>query len=163
MSAPDARPLAADRAEQACPTVLAANTAQVITDRPDDERDMVNRRGTEIGLGTLRDNLALHDRDRVADGQPATLSLALRLATGALLLTAAEVDDVKVGHAAQGTLRAPVKHPIFGRASVWLAAQNRPTDPPGLTGGTMSAPFSSGLTTPFDGEPGNPKQPLAAP
>jgi hypothetical protein len=104
-----------------------------------------------------------HEVARVAVGQPATLSLALRLATGALLLTAAEVDDVKVGHAAQGTLRAPVKHPIFGRASAWLAAQNRPTDPPGLTGGTMSAPFSSGLTRPFDGEPGNPKQPLAAP
>jgi len=44
--------------------VFAANTAQVITNRPDDERDMVNRRGAEIGLGTLSDNLAFHDRHR---------------------------------------------------------------------------------------------------
>jgi hypothetical protein len=50
---------------------------------------------------------------------------------------------------ARGTLRAPVKHPIFGRVS-----------PPG---GIMSAPFSSGLTGPSMASPGNPHQPLAAP
>ena len=47
--------------------VFAANTAQVMTNRPDDERDMVNRRGTEIGLGTSRDNLTFHDRHRLGD------------------------------------------------------------------------------------------------
>jgi hypothetical protein len=54
-----------------------------------------------------------HEVARVAVSQSATLSLAFRLATGALMLTATEVDDVKVSHAAQRTLRAPVRHPIF--------------------------------------------------
>ncbi len=48
---------------------------------------------------------------RVSVGQPATLNLALRLAAGALLLATAEVNDVQVSHVAQGTLRAPAKHP----------------------------------------------------
>jgi hypothetical protein len=47
--------------------VFAANTAQVIANRPDDERDMVRRRRAEIGLGASRDNLALHDRHRLGD------------------------------------------------------------------------------------------------
>src|SRR5262249_27249913 len=38
-----------------------------IADRPDDERDMVNRRGTEVGIGTSRDDLAFHDRYRLGD------------------------------------------------------------------------------------------------
>jgi len=53
--------------------VSAANTAQVITDRPDDERDMVNRRGTEIGIGALRDDVAFHDRHRLGD-EPAVFA-----------------------------------------------------------------------------------------
>jgi hypothetical protein len=57
-----------------------------------------------------------HEVTRVAVGQTATLSLALRLETGALLPIAAKVDDVEVSHAAQRTLSALVKHPIFGRA-----------------------------------------------
>ena len=259
--------------------VLAASSAQVVTNLPDDEGDMVNRRGAEIGLGTVRDNLAFHDRHRLCDeraifadlgqmlgisarrhhveldppqatafteiegaavdrpfpllrrvrggppgintclagkprgdcvllalrtraqlrrlgtvppclpasrlgsaavlvpgapaveaiamvrrkprmtgapaliavsiagieqrcydparcspvhlgaghevarvmvGQSATLSFALRLAARALLLTATEVDDVKVSHAGKRTLRASVKHLIFGRASSLL-------------------------------------------
>jgi hypothetical protein len=45
--------------------MFAANTAQVSTNRADDEGDMVNRLRTEIGLGTSRDNLALHNRHRL--------------------------------------------------------------------------------------------------
>src|ERR1019366_2830285 len=67
MSALLTHPLPAVWAEQPCPMVLAANTAQVITDRPDDERDMVHRRGTEIGIGASRDDLASHDRRRLGD------------------------------------------------------------------------------------------------
>lgn len=53
--------------------MCAANTAQVITDRPDDERDMVNRRGTEIGIGAPRDDVAFHDRHRLGD-EPAVFA-----------------------------------------------------------------------------------------
>src|ERR1035438_2263982 len=67
MSALLTHPLPAVWAEQPCPMVFAANTAQVITDRPDDERDMVHRRGTEIGIGASRDDLASHDRRRLGD------------------------------------------------------------------------------------------------
>ena len=45
--------------------MFAGSTAQVITNRPDDEHDMVNWLRTEIGLGTSRDNLALHNRHRL--------------------------------------------------------------------------------------------------
>jgi hypothetical protein len=45
--------------------MCAANAAHVITNRPDDERDMVNRLRAEIGLGSLCDNLAFHNRHRL--------------------------------------------------------------------------------------------------
>src|ERR1039458_3466674 len=43
MSALLTHPLPAVWAEHPCPMVFAANTAQVITDRPDDERDKIGR------------------------------------------------------------------------------------------------------------------------
>src|SRR6516165_1760127 len=73
MSAPLAGPLPAVRAEQPCPMVSAASTAQVITDRPDHKRDMVSRRGTEIGVGTSHDDLAFHDRHWLGD-EPAVFA-----------------------------------------------------------------------------------------
>src|SRR5438445_6559742 len=71
---------------------------------------------------------ARHEIAHVAVGQPTTLSLALRLAAGALLLAATEVDDVQVSHVAQGTLRALAKHPdIWPRSTAPATATSSPS------------------------------------
>src|SRR5260370_7483768 len=59
--------LPAVRADQPCLTVFAASAAQVSTDHPDNESDMVSRRGTEFGIATSRDDFAFHDRHRLGD------------------------------------------------------------------------------------------------
>jgi hypothetical protein len=70
--------------------VLAASSAQVITNLPDDEGDMVNRRGAEIGLGTVLASIP---------AWPASHAAIVSSSRRAFLLTATGVDNVKVSHA----------------------------------------------------------------
>ena len=60
---------------------------------------------------SLAQSGAGHEVACVTVGQPAPLRPAFRLAAGALLLAATEVDDVEVTHPGQGTHRALVNHP----------------------------------------------------
>src|ERR1019366_5179351 len=83
-------------------------------------RDDPSRRGlAHFGAG--------HEVPCVTAGQSAPLSLALRLAAGAVLLATTEADNVKVSHPVQGTQCALVKHPgIWPRITALAAATSGP-------------------------------------
>ena len=82
-----------------------------------------------------------HEALCVTVGQPAPLSLALRLAACAVLLAATEADNVKVTHPVQGTHRALIKHPgIWPRITAYPPASAKPNDP--AASGAMRASCS---------------------